>query len=188
MAIASPAHRAMRENFDQSGSTSKSQCDLLLGSFHSITASIIRQSPARPPRARLRDRQLLVASPGGRAADKHFFFGIAFDHEPGTAQNRRCASAVGDPPVGVVTGIAMLDEGEPRESPGARTPPLPKTDSPPRPARQRGAAALQRLADKEIADDVVADQIERQQRMPKMIEHARETAQCRSPAASAATS
>src|SRR4051794_28824958 len=103
VAIASPARRAMVAKRDQSGSSSRSQCDLLLGSFHSIAASIILQSS--PLTARLRWIDGAEGCRGlGRPAHKNFLLGIGLDHKAGAAQHRGGAGTVGDPPVGVVAG------------------------------------------------------------------------------------
>src|SRR6184192_3596523 len=83
----------------QSGSISKSQCDLLLGSFHSMAAStMVVRSPGGVGRLRL-DRHRLVF------AHEHLRLRMGQDREAGAPQHGLQAGAVGDPPIGGITAI-----------------------------------------------------------------------------------
>src|SRR6266513_6206091 len=78
---ASAAAIAIFENIRHSGSISKSQWDLLFGSFQIITASIIIVPP---------NRCIDRARPGGQrpvAADEHFGFWMLDNVESGAAQH-----------------------------------------------------------------------------------------------------
>src|SRR5205085_5597595 len=46
------------------------------------------------------------------AADVNLVLRMRHDGKTGAAQHRFCASAVGNPPVGRITGVAVLDEME----------------------------------------------------------------------------
>src|SRR3954453_20143261 len=98
--IQSDATFTIFENTCHPGSISKSQCDLLLGSFQIITASTNR-SLLRAARAPL--------------ADVYLFFGMIGDIEAGTPQHRLHTGAIRDPPVRAVTRIMMLNEVHFRE-------------------------------------------------------------------------
>ena len=126
-------------------------------------------------RSRRRRRIDSAACPrrGVRAADKHLLLRIAVDHKTGAAQHRHRASPVRHPPIGVVAGIAALDEmqlwkARPVEngSFGERVVLFERLLA--------RIAALHRLTDEQIFGDVFADQIERQQRMAQVVEHPEE--------------
>src|SRR5437764_5740833 len=95
------------------GSISKSQCDLLFGSFQIIAASTMDRPPsacrrmARGLRGINRARPFVGDWPP--FADEHFGLGVNDNLEPGAAQHRLRAGAVGDPPVGRITAILVLD-------------------------------------------------------------------------------
>src|SRR3954471_19455104 len=101
---ASAARRVIAENVCHSGSSSKSQCERLFGSFHSITASIIDVL------------RVLDLGPLPAAADVDLVLGMIADHEAGAAQHRLHAGAVRDPPVRRIAGVALLHEVHARES------------------------------------------------------------------------
>src|SRR2546423_14053136 len=101
--MASPAEIAICANFVQSGSICGSQCDLLLGSFQIIAASIMSLAPLRIHSAAA---IWSLAAP----ANIDFAFRVGRDHEAGAAQHGLYAGAVRNPPVGPVFRIFMLDE------------------------------------------------------------------------------
>src|SRR4051794_19822990 len=99
---ASAARRVIVENVCHSGSSSKSQCERLFGSFHNITASIMIA--------------LCVLDVGAHAgaADVHLVLGMIEDHESRAAQHGFHAGPVRNPPVRRIAGIALLHEVHPR--------------------------------------------------------------------------
>src|SRR5207248_289096 len=101
---ASELSRAMRPKMRHSGSSSKSQCERLFGSFQIIAASITRSSP-RYGRERTPARVHLLPR-----AHVHLLLGVAEDAEARAPQHRLRAGAVGEPPVGVVSRVGALDE------------------------------------------------------------------------------
>ena len=99
----------MRANTAQSGSVSKSQWDLLFGSFQIIAASIMasRPSPLLPGRAARRiDRAVLAGGALRAAADEDLLLRVGHDLEAGAAQHRLRAGAVRNPPVRRVLRVA----------------------------------------------------------------------------------
>src|SRR5436190_20589645 len=80
-ATASAAAMAISENICHSGSISKSQWDLLFGSFQIITASII----IVPPNGCVDRAQ--AAGQRTIAADEHFVFRMNYNIKSGTAQH-----------------------------------------------------------------------------------------------------
>src|SRR2546421_13097400 len=80
-------------NLNHSGSTSKSQCDLLLGSFQKVTASIIV-------------KKLLFAGP----AEKNLRLGVRHQLIAGAAQHGFETGPVWNPPISPVASVGMLDE------------------------------------------------------------------------------
>src|SRR5579871_659251 len=74
--IAVPAAIAIAANLDQPGSNSGSQCDLLLGSFQIIAASIICASPCRV-------NCFDGIGPLGSAADVNLLFRMTYNQETG---------------------------------------------------------------------------------------------------------
>src|SRR5438552_13437912 len=107
------------------------------------------------PRARRINWRMAIF--GTPTTDEHFLLGVAFDHEPGAAQHRCRARLVGDPPVGVVAGIAMFDEGQARKAWAFEDSRFGEGiilfD-----LHLSRAAALHRLANEQVADHMVADQ------------------------------
>src|SRR3954465_10373165 len=88
----------------QSGSISKSQWDLLLGSFHSIAASTtVVGSVGGISGLRLEGARLVFAH-------EHLRLRMVEDREAGAAQHRLEAGPIGDPPVGGIAGVKRLDE------------------------------------------------------------------------------
>src|SRR5947199_3487773 len=87
---ASAARRVISENVRHSGSSSKSQCERLFGSFQSITAS--------------------TGMDVFLAADVDLTLGMIDDAEAAAAQHRLDARAVRNPPVGRILGVLFLDE------------------------------------------------------------------------------
>src|SRR5581483_8567227 len=78
-----------------SGSTSKSQWDMLFGSFHSITASTICLLP--------NVRRIF-------STDVDFVFGIVEDRKSRVAQHGLYACFIWNPPVGWIVRVTVLDE------------------------------------------------------------------------------
>src|SRR4051795_4069873 len=70
-----------------------------------------RSSPLRSCRSPLRgvDGRAIVR-PFAETADVDFALRMSDDPEPGAAQHRLRAGAVGNPPVGRIVGVALLDE------------------------------------------------------------------------------
>src|SRR3954465_12977422 len=91
--IASAARIVMFAKRLQSGSSSGSQCDLLLGSFQIIAASIMELSFRRIYRA-------AAGRIAGSAAEIDLLLGMQNDFETGAAQHRFGAGPVRYPPVG----------------------------------------------------------------------------------------
>src|SRR4051812_35328567 len=87
-----------------SGSISKSQWDLLFGSFQNMTASIMA-APGLGWVNRARPR--VDRTP---FADEHFLFGVTEDFETGAPQHGPDRSPVWNPPVGGVAGIFLFNE------------------------------------------------------------------------------
>src|SRR4051794_693287 len=103
-ATASAAATAISENLCHSGSISKSQCDLLFGSFQIMTASIIISlGNGRVDRSR-------CAPHGFVLANENLRFRVIDHFEPGAAQHCLRASTVRNPPVGGITGVTFLNE------------------------------------------------------------------------------
>ena len=88
-AIASPASLAISAKRAQSGSSSKSQCDLLLGSFQSITASIIAPPPSLDRPHAIRPGSSLPA------ADVDLLLRVVDDVEAGAAQHASAQARFG---------------------------------------------------------------------------------------------
>src|SRR3954462_289268 len=101
--MALPARIAISANLVQPGSSSRSQCDLLLGSFQILAASIMAGSPRRIPRA-------VGLRPLAAPAQVDFLFRVRGDSESGAAQHGLDAAAIRNPPVGRIVGVAVLDE------------------------------------------------------------------------------
>src|SRR4051794_5032436 len=85
----------------QPASISKSQCDLLLGSFQIMTASTNRS---------------LLRTSGAPLANVNFFLGMIQDVEPRTAKHRLDTRTIRDPPVGAVSGVVMLNKVHSRKA------------------------------------------------------------------------
>src|SRR3954453_21432351 len=101
--MALPARIAISANRVQPGSSSRSQCDLLLGSFQILAASIMAGSPRRIDRA-------VGLRPLAAPAEIDLRFGMRRDGESGAAQHGLDAAAIWNPPVGRIVGVAVLDE------------------------------------------------------------------------------
>src|SRR3954467_6624154 len=87
---ASAASTVISENTCHSGSSSKSQCERLFGSFQSITAS--------------------TGMDAFLAADVDLVLGMIDDTEAAAAQHRFDAGAVRNPPVRRILSVLFLDE------------------------------------------------------------------------------
>src|SRR5215468_1858063 len=135
---------------DQSGSSSKFQCDRLFGSFQNIAASSMR-TPS--------------------AADVDLLLGLVEDFESSAAQHRFGAGPVGDPPIGGIVRVALLDEVHCGESGLIEYVRFEKRivllD-----CRHPRAAAEESLEDQQIPHHVLLKKIEREQRMAQVVEHA----------------
>src|SRR5207302_9386477 len=92
--------RTIAAKIRQSLSSSKSQWDMLFGSFQNITESIMGGV----------HRSWFEVGEGGVAADEDLGLGMGHDGEAGAAQHRFDRRAIRDPPVGLVAGILVLDE------------------------------------------------------------------------------
>src|SRR5215813_2245688 len=114
MAVA--AATTISANIFQSGSSLKSQCERLFGSFHSMTASTmhapLHNSWARLQGARQFVVQNVLAVPGDmrRLADPGFLLRMGRDCQARTAQHCFHGSAIGDPPVGGIARILVLNK------------------------------------------------------------------------------
>ena len=154
----------------QPRSISKSQCERLFGSFQSITASttrpvlLARDTPRRRARAPAPRRQMNTSASG----------------MIGDRRSRRCAAsppiagAVGHPPVRRVARVLLLDEVQPRERRVVEDVAPRRTGSRARRSIALGRPAQHRLEHEQVADHVLVQQIEREQRMPQVIEDAHE--------------
>src|SRR5919108_2875660 len=147
----------------QSGSSSKAQCDLLLGSFQNIIASIMVLLPqagflpgridgARPV------RQFLTA------ANKHFFLGMTDDLKTSAAQEGLGACPIRDPPVGGIASVRLFEKVQAGKTGLVEDIGFPK--------RIIGchrqhlvAAALHGLKHQQVPSYVFVNQVERQQGM-----------------------
>src|SRR5688572_17325421 len=102
-ATASAAILIIAANMVQPGSISKSQCDLLLGSFQNITASIT-----------LNLLQLISRLDDARhfrgPANENFRLRMGHDLKPRAAQHRFHTSAIRNPPVRRIAAEMPLDE------------------------------------------------------------------------------
>ena len=98
----------------------------------------------------------------------------AVDREPGGAQHRLGAGAVGHPPVGPVVRILLLDEVQLGEAGFRRRCRSPRTRNRP---RASSTCLEPRCIDWNSSmsrGDMLADEVEREQRMAQMVEHAHE--------------
>src|SRR5947207_2519779 len=93
-ATATDARLTISPKIRQFGSIWKSQWERLFGSFQNITASITRLPPS---------------------ANENLLLGVVRDLEACAAQHRLSRGAIGDPPVGVVSRVPLLDEVHLRE-------------------------------------------------------------------------
>src|SRR5260370_20985505 len=104
----------MSENCFQAGSILKSQCDRLLGSFHSITASTIhapgRAGVLKSAREFLFKDALAFFRYLAGKANPCFRLGMGFDLQAGAAQHCFHAAMVWNPPVCRISGILFFDE------------------------------------------------------------------------------
>src|SRR5689334_2501498 len=110
---------------------------------------------------------------GSDAADVDLLLRALEDREAGAAQQRLDGRAVRDPPVRLILRIAFLDEMQAREEALLED----------RRLRDRvvlgdrsdlAAAAQHRLEDEEVPRGMLADEIEREQRIAQMVEDAHE--------------
>src|SRR4051812_41834216 len=150
---ASAARRVMSENVRHSGSSSKSQCDRLFGSFQSITAST--------------GMDVLLT------ADVDLALGMIDDAEAAAAQHRLVARAVRNPPVRRILSVFFLDEIHQRIAVALKYRVVPERIV----VRDAGdvvAAALHALKNHHVAHDRVVEDVEGEQRMAEVIEDAHE--------------
>src|SRR5436190_731328 len=166
-ATASAAAMAISENICHSGSTSKSQCDLLFGSFQIITASIIIVPP---------NRCVNCARPGGQRsvpADEYFALGVVEDIESGTTEHGFNSRAIGNPPVSGITGEAFFDEIQFWKIRPFEHVCFPKfivlLDR-----CNRINSTLKRLKNQNIASDMLVNEIKRKQWVAQMIKNSQE--------------
>src|SRR5437868_7626364 len=148
-----------------SGSSSKSQCDLLLGSFQNITASTIvpphgRINGARPVRHRL------------APTDKNFLFGMAQDFESRASQHRFSASSIGYPPVRRIAAVSLLVKKHSRKGGLFEYFLLPEIvfDK----LFRFVGSPEHRLKNQQVPGDVFVNQIEGKKRMPQMVKDSHE--------------
>src|SRR5215203_2051 len=106
-AVASAAAAIMLPKIVQPGSSSKSQWDMLFGSFQNITASTMIRSLHV-----VGSLQQWDFEPGltGRFTDEHFLFGLIENVEPGAAQHRAGTREIRNPPVCGVACVSLFDE------------------------------------------------------------------------------
>src|SRR3954452_4505396 len=150
---ASAASRVISENVRHSGSSSKSQCDKLFGSFQSITAS--------------------TGMDVFLAADVDLALGMIDDTEAAAAQHRLHAGAVRNPPVRRIFRILFLDEIHQRIAVALEHRVIPERIV----VGDTGhvvAAALHALENHHVAHDRVVQDVEGEQRMAEVVEHAHE--------------
>src|SRR4051812_33970522 len=164
---AAPASAVMSEKTVHPSSSSKSQWERLFGSFQSITASITIVLSAGGI-GRLRFGGNLAA-----ATDEHLRLRLTFDGEAGAAEHGHHAGLVRDPPVGGIAGVTAFDEVQLGIAGVVEDLRLGERvvvfES--RPCR---ASPQHALEDQHVARHVFVDEIERQQRMPEVIEDAHE--------------
>src|SRR5436305_1913631 len=150
---ASAARRVISENVRHSESSSKSPCERLFGSFQSITAS--------------------TGMDVFLAADVDLTLEMIDDAEAAAAQHRLDARAVRNPPVGRILGVLFLDEIHQRIAVALEHRVIPERivvgD-----AGHVVAAALHALENHHVANDGLVQDVEREQRMAEVIEHAHE--------------
>src|SRR4051812_13636486 len=150
---ASAASRVMSENVRHSGSSSKSQCDRLFGSFQSITAS--------------------TGMDVFLAADVDLALGMIDDAEAAAAQHRLDARAVRNPPVRRILRVLLLDEIHQRIAVALKHRVIPERivvgD-----AGHVVAAALHALENHHVAHDRVVQDVESEERMAEVVQHAHE--------------
>src|SRR3954454_8932655 len=150
---ASAASRVMSENVRHSGSSSKSQCDRLFGSFQSITAS--------------------TGMDVFLAADVDLALGMIDDAEAAAAQHRLDARAVRNPPVRRILRVFFLDEIHQRIAVALKHRVVPERIV----VRDAGhvvAAALHALENHHVTHDRVMEDVEGEQRMAEVVEHTHE--------------
>src|SRR3954467_4112086 len=115
--IASAPASTSCANIFQSGSSLKSQCERLLGSFHNITAStivrlrrLLREALEHPFELEVEHVLAVARLEFSRRAYPGLGFGMVHDLEPCGAQHRLRRSTVRDPPVRRIAGVLVLHE------------------------------------------------------------------------------
>src|SRR5919198_2179434 len=156
----------------QSGSSSKAQCDLLLGSFQNIIASIM----VLLPQAGFRPGRIDGARPVRQfltAANKHFFLGMTDDLKTSTAQEGLGAGPIRDPVVGGIASIRLFEKVQAGKTGLVENIGFPK--------RVIGchryhlvAATLHRLEHQQVPSHVLMNQVEGQQGMTQVVQDAHE--------------
>src|SRR5438270_216435 len=99
--MARDAAMTILEKMFQFGSRSRFQCDMLLGSFQSITASTIPRLLNSSVEFHVEDVLAIARSILG-FANERFRIGRAHDVKAGTAQHSHSATAVGNKPIRVI--------------------------------------------------------------------------------------
>src|SRR5205809_5317994 len=179
---ASAARSAISAKILQSGSTSKSQWDLLFGSFQIITASIITRSRSPFPHRlgqRIAAGQLhsFIVVSSNRGIDRtrllrqrdvlareNLGFRMVDDLESGAAQHCFHTSPIWNPPVRRIASVPLLHKIHLRKSRSFENFGLPEVVI----ILQRidlFAPALHRLKQEKITRDVLVKEVEREQRM-----------------------
>src|SRR3954471_21964992 len=117
--IASTPARAMAANFFQSGSSLKSQCERLFGSFHNITASTMACDFSRccftfsleqPSDFQVEDVLPIARLQFAGDAYPGLRLGMIHDLKPARAQHRFRRGTVRDPPIGGIACVLVLDK------------------------------------------------------------------------------
>ena len=172
--IACPASLVIAANRSHSGSSSRVPVRLVVR----LVPDLHRLDHAAPPPRNRIDRAR-PRRPLGAAADVDLRLRVLEDREAGAPQHRLGGGGVRRPPVGRVAGVAVLDEVQLRIAGPVELRLLEEVvvlgDR-----LDLGRAALHALEDQQVARDVLVDQVERQQRMAQVVEHAEEQARRRS--------
>src|ERR1700693_6194038 len=147
-------------NISHSGSISKSQWDLLFGSFQNMTAStgIDQKFSGQFGRRTI-----------APATDEHFHFGMRAYLESGTAEHRFRTSPIRNPPIGRISRVTFLNEIHGRKIWLCKNGRLGEWGIP----CEIGyilAAPLHRLKDQQVARSMFVNQVKSQQGMTQVIE------------------
>src|SRR5690349_18697201 len=163
-ATASVASLIMPANLVHPGSISKSQCDLLFGSFQNITASITLNLLQLVRRI---EHAAVVHAP----ANEDLCFRMRNDFEVRATQHRFETRTIWYPPVRRIATETLLDEIHLRKLPILKDLLLPKLVIVFH-FRDELTATQHRLDHQQVFHRVLVQHIERQQRMPQVIQNA----------------